>query len=119
MSDAELLTEAIDSGLSGRRPLEEELAEYERRRNEAAGPMYDYTCQLAALEPPQPETQRLFSALRGNREEINSFLGTIAGTTSIPGFYAPENVQRIAGRASQGHAASSQQRQNVVSRRLP
>ena len=38
--DAELLGEALDAGLRGRRPLEEALAGYEQRRNEAALPIY-------------------------------------------------------------------------------
>ena len=93
--DAELLAEAIDAGFSGRRPLGAALADYERRRNEAIMPMYDFTCQLAALQPPPPEMQDLFGALRWNQAETDRFLGTIAGTVPIPEFFAPENVERI------------------------
>ena len=53
--DAEYLTDAIDDGLSGRRPLEEALADYERRRNEAARPLYEFTCKLASGQVPSPE----------------------------------------------------------------
>ena len=53
--DAELLSEAIDEGFSGRQPLEEALAGYEGQRNEASMPMYEFTCQMAALQPPPPE----------------------------------------------------------------
>ena len=35
LRDAELLAEALDEGLSGRRPMDLALADYERRRNEA------------------------------------------------------------------------------------
>lgn len=38
--DTELLADAIDDGLSGRRPLDTALAEYEYRRNEATVPDY-------------------------------------------------------------------------------
>jgi flavin-dependent dehydrogenase len=93
--DAELLAEAIDAGFSGRRPLEEALAEYERQRNEAAMPIYELTCQFATLEPPAPEMQQLFGALLGNQEETDRFFGTIEGTVPIPEFFSPENVQRI------------------------
>jgi flavin-dependent dehydrogenase len=92
---AELLAEAIDKGFSGRMPLEEALAEYERRRNEDAFPLYEMTCQLGALEPPTAEMLQLFAALRENREETNRFLGVIAGTTPVQEFYAPENMRRI------------------------
>jgi flavin-dependent dehydrogenase len=92
---AELLSEAIDAGFSGRKPLEEALAEYERRRNEDAFPIYDFTCQLGALAPPPPEMLQLFEALRWNREEAGRFLGVTAGTVLAEEFFAPENVGRI------------------------
>jgi flavin-dependent dehydrogenase len=46
---AELLAEAIDDGLAARQPLDAALAEYERRRNEAAMPIYELNSQLATL----------------------------------------------------------------------
>ena len=53
--DAELLADAIDDGFSGRRPLDEALAGYERARNEIAEPLYDFTLQLLSGEPPTME----------------------------------------------------------------
>jgi hypothetical protein len=43
--------------------------------------------------------QTLLEALRGNEEETNHFFGTFAGTTPIPQFFSPENIQRIIGAA--------------------
>jgi flavin-dependent dehydrogenase len=102
--DAELLAEAIDAGLSGQRPLDQALAGYEQRRNEQALPIYEFTHQLAALQPPPPEMQQLFAALRGNQEQTDRFFGTIAGTVPISEFFAPENIGRIMGAAAQGAA---------------
>lgn len=99
--DAELLAEAIDEGLSGRRPLEDALAEYERRRNEASRPIFELTCKLATLQPPSPEQQRLFAALRENQDQTNRFFGTIAGTVPVPEFFSPENLARIMGSVAQ------------------
>jgi flavin-dependent dehydrogenase len=48
--DAELLSEAIDGGFSGGRPLDEAMAAYERRRDELAKPMYDVTLSMARGE---------------------------------------------------------------------
>ena len=94
--DAELLTEAIDAGFSGRRLLDEALAEYEGRRNAAVLPMYEFTLQLANLaEPSPPEMQQLLAALCGNQRETTHFFGAWAGTVPIPEFFAPENIQRI------------------------
>lgn len=93
--DAELLTKAVDAGLSERRTLDEALADYERRRNEAAMPGYELNSQLASLELPPPDMQQLFDALRGNQTETNRLFGDLEGTVPIPEFFSPENVQRI------------------------
>lgn len=53
--DAELLAEAIDEGFSGRQPLEEAMAEYQRKRDEIAEPLYELTTQMVSGEPPTPE----------------------------------------------------------------
>jgi flavin-dependent dehydrogenase len=98
--DAELLAEAVDAGLSGKQPVAEAMAEYELRRNEAALPLYEFTCQLATLEPPPPEMQQLFAALRYDQEQTNRFFGVLAGTVPIPEFFAPENLAQIRGAAA-------------------
>jgi flavin-dependent dehydrogenase len=60
--DAELLSEAIDGGFAGRRPLEEALAGYEARRNEIAEPLYDLTIALVSGDAPGPELFMRFGA---------------------------------------------------------
>lgn len=97
--DAQLLADAIDRGFAGTQPLAEALAEYERRRNEQALPIYELTHELAGLEPPPPEMRQLFAALRDNEEEAGRFFGTIAGTVPVAEFFAPENLARIVGSA--------------------
>lgn len=57
--------------------------------------MYRLTCDLAKLEPPPPEMQALFGALRHNPDDADRFMGTIAGTVPIPEFFGAENVGRI------------------------
>lgn len=95
--DAELLTEAIDAGLSGRRPLEEALAAYEHERNDVSLPIYELTYQFASLAPPPPEMQALFGALRADQHQTNRFFGTIGGTVPVAEFFAPENIAGIVG----------------------
>jgi flavin-dependent dehydrogenase len=92
---AEWLAEAIDAGLSGKQPLERALAGYEQKRNEAALPMYNFTCDLAKLEPPHDEMVALLKALKGNQEDTNRLLGAFAGTVPSPEFFAEENMRRI------------------------
>jgi 2-polyprenyl-6-methoxyphenol hydroxylase-like FAD-dependent oxidoreductase len=104
--DAERLTEAIAAGFSGEQPFVDALADYEQRRNAAVMPMYEFTLGLATLQPPPPEMQQLLGALQGNQADTNAFFGTIAGTTPIPAFFAPDNIQRILGVAGQAAAAA-------------
>jgi 2-polyprenyl-6-methoxyphenol hydroxylase-like FAD-dependent oxidoreductase len=94
-TDAEELSEAIDAGFSGRRPLTEALAEYETDRNERVTPMYHFTCEIATLEPPPPEMQALFGAMHSNQEATNQFFSAMTGSLPLPEFMDPENVGRI------------------------
>ena len=95
--DAELLADAIDDTFSGRSANHDALAGYEQKRNEAVMPIYQMTCDLAKLEPPPPDMQSLFAALRDNEEQSGRFMGTIAGTVPIPEFFSPENIGRVIG----------------------
>ncbi|MBP7568907.1 MAG: NAD(P)/FAD-dependent oxidoreductase [Acidobacteria bacterium] len=95
--DAELLAEAVHEGLSGSRPMEEALAEYQRRRDQAAVPLYELTCQNAALQPPPPEMQALLAALRANPEQTSRFFGAMTGAVPVADFFAPENLKRVVG----------------------
>jgi flavin-dependent dehydrogenase len=100
LRSAEWLAAAIHAGFSGTRPLAEALGEYQHVRDREFGPMYDLNCGMAALEPPPPEMLSLYRALRDNRAERNRYFGTLGGTVSIPGYYAPENLRRIAATAT-------------------
>lgn len=93
--DAELLVDALDAGLSGRRPLDEALGGYEQGRNAATMQEYEKNYHAARLRPPTDEMRRLFAALRGNQVETNRFFGTIARTLPSQEFFSSENVQRI------------------------
>jgi 2-polyprenyl-6-methoxyphenol hydroxylase-like FAD-dependent oxidoreductase len=93
--DAEGLSQALDEEWSGRRPLGEALAAHQASRDRRTKPMYDFTCQLATLEPPPPVMQRLFLALRANQADTNQFLSAITGSRPLPAFMNPENLDRI------------------------
>jgi 2-polyprenyl-6-methoxyphenol hydroxylase-like FAD-dependent oxidoreductase len=100
--DAEGLAAALDAGFSGRRPLEEALAEHQVRRDQRVKPMYDFTCQMATLEPPPPHMQQLFLALRFNQEATNQFYSAITGSRPVSEFMNPENLDRIVASAARG-----------------
>jgi flavin-dependent dehydrogenase len=92
---AEILTVALDAGFSGKETMEKALEDYEWKRDEEAMPRFEFTCDWATLQPPSPDMEYLFNALRENQVETDRFFGTIAGTVSISEFFSPENIQRI------------------------
>ena len=93
--EAERLADALHAILSGAGHTRELMAAYESGRNARVRPMYDFTSQLAALEPPPPPMQALFGALRGNQEATNAFLSAITGAIPLPDFMSDENIGRI------------------------
>lgn len=93
--DAERLATALDEAFRGTQPFEEAMAAYQRERDEHVLPMYEFTCQLATLEPPPPEMQQLFSAIHGNQPAMDDFVKMNAGTISPAQFFAPDNIGRI------------------------
>jgi flavin-dependent dehydrogenase len=104
--DAESLAEALSLALSGNGAFEDRLAGHESARNERVRPMFEFTTQLAALEPPPPEMQALFGALRGNQDATNAFLSAFTGAIPLPDFMSNENIGRImaAARSVEFHA---------------
>jgi hypothetical protein len=95
---SDLLSEAIDDGLSGRQPLDTALAAYHARRDACELPIYSMTCDLARLEPPPLPVRSLLAALQGNQPQIDRYLGILAGSVSIDEFFSAENLARIADR---------------------
>ncbi len=87
--DADLLAEAIDSGLSGRASLDEVLAFYGHQRDAAILPYYEETCQMASFLPPSPEFLALRAALRGNQPAIDRFYSVGRGTVAVEDVFAP------------------------------
>jgi flavin-dependent dehydrogenase len=63
--DAEFLSDALHAGLSGRQALDEALAAYQRRRDEAAKPMYDVTVQIAQF----PSLEEMMAGVAQNAQQ--------------------------------------------------
>jgi flavin-dependent dehydrogenase len=97
---AELLATAIVGGWSEGGSLDGALADYGRRRDAKARPMYAMTSDLARLAPPSPEMAALISALQHRPADVRRFLGIMAGTVAIDEFFDPANLARITGQAA-------------------
>jgi len=97
--DAELLAAALDQALAGRCPFDAALADYQAARDRVL-PMYEFTAQIASMEPPPPELQQLLGAVHGNQEAMDMFVRVNAGVTSPVDFFAEANLGRIVAAAA-------------------
>jgi 2-polyprenyl-6-methoxyphenol hydroxylase-like FAD-dependent oxidoreductase len=97
--DAERCAIALDQTFTSARSFDEAMGEYQRARDEHVLPMYEFTCQLATLEPPPPEMRQLFGAIHGNQKAMDGFVQMNAGTISPAEFFSPANIGAIMGAA--------------------
>jgi len=109
--DAELCATALDQALTGARSFDEAMADYQSARDEQVLPIYEFTTQLATLEPPPPDLQRLLAAAHGNQDAMDGFARVNAGVTSPADYFSEDNVAWIlttsqARQASQAAALS-------------
>jgi flavin-dependent dehydrogenase len=95
LRDAELCADAIDQSFSGARAFDDAMNDYQSTRDAHVLPMFEFTCQLATLEPPPPEMQALLGAVHGNQEAMDGFARVNAGVTSPAEFFSEANVGRI------------------------
>jgi 2-polyprenyl-6-methoxyphenol hydroxylase-like FAD-dependent oxidoreductase len=110
LRDAELLADAVASGLDGGPPLHEALAGYQAARDAAALPMYEMTTDLASFAPPRPEQEMLLRALDGNQPEIDRFLSVLTGTLPAPEYFTARNMLRLIGVRGLWQAMRSQRK---------
>ena len=86
--DAERCAAALDEAFKGVRSFDEAMGAYQSDRDEHVMAMYEFTCQLATLEPPPPEMQRLFASIVGNQPAMDRFVQMNAGTISPTEFFS-------------------------------
>ena len=104
MSDAfrsaEWCVAALDETLDRGRAYDEAMADYQRRRDAHAMPIYEFTTEMAKLEPPTPEMQQLLGAVQGNQAAMDAFASVIAGTMSPVDFFDPAHIDVMMGKAT-------------------
>ena len=99
--DAERCVGAIDTWLGDGKSFEDAMAAWHQARDAKALPIYEFTSQMATLEPPPPELQQLLGAVQGNQEAMDDFVSVISGALSPGEFFSEDNVGRIFGAARQ------------------
>ena len=98
--DAELCATALGESLSGARPFDEAMDDYQSSRDEHVLAMYELTAEFASLEPPTPELQHVLSAVARTQDAMDAFARVIAGGTSPAEFFSDENVGRMVAAAA-------------------
>jgi 2-polyprenyl-6-methoxyphenol hydroxylase-like FAD-dependent oxidoreductase len=93
--DAERCTDALVDVFERGRPFDEAMANWQRTRDEHAMPMYEFTTNLASLEPPPPEMQQLLAAVGGNQAAMDDFVSVVAATLSPVEFFDPQHIGRL------------------------
>ena len=93
--DAELCATALDETFSGRTSFEASMLTYQRTRDEQVLPIYEFTNQMAPLEPPPADFQKLLAAVHGNPSAMSGFIQVTSGVLSPAEFFSEQNVQRI------------------------
>ena len=98
--DAEAVADGLHQTLTGARTFEAAMADYQAARDQAVMPMYELTTELATLEPPPPELEKLLQAVHGNQAAMDEFARVNAAVMSPADFFAEDNVARIFAAAS-------------------
>lgn len=92
---AEWCAAALDEVLTGARTFDEAMGDYQQRRDASVLPLYEFTTQLATLEPPPPEMQELLAAIAGNQAAEDAFVSITAGTLSPAEFFASHRLDTL------------------------
>lgn len=93
--DAERIAAALGKVWARGGSFDEVMGHCQAERDAATLPMYEFTTQLATLEPPPPEFQELLGAMAGNQDAMDAFVSLNAGTMSPPAFFDPDHLAPI------------------------
>jgi flavin-dependent dehydrogenase len=97
MSDAflaaELLAEAIHDGLAGRRPIDEALAGYQRRRDELTADGFGLTLITARLAPLTARLEAFYRAAAEQPELSRQVFGVLSGALPAAGVYPGRHIE--------------------------
>jgi 2-polyprenyl-6-methoxyphenol hydroxylase-like FAD-dependent oxidoreductase len=93
--DAGLCAGALDQAFSGACPFEDAMAAYQSERDRLSLPFYEFTTELATLQPLPPELERVLDAVQGDQDAMDGFARVGGAVTSPADFFSEENVRRL------------------------
>src|SRR5262249_3786348 len=88
LRDAELLADAVVTGAT---------EGYQKARDKAARPMYDFSVRLAAMRAVTPAELRMFRALAQSQADADTFVGVLTGGVPLRSFMSPGYLIRLVG----------------------
>lgn len=91
----DVLADAIDDGLCGRRDMTEAMTDFHTWRDATFRDYYEYICRMATLDEYPPEVLKLVDALQYDDYQRTRFIGTAGAYIRHRVFYSPENIERI------------------------
>ncbi|UGT61112.1 NAD(P)/FAD-dependent oxidoreductase [Nocardia asteroides] len=91
---AQLLSEKIHQGLSGERPLDEALAEYQTERDAQSASTFELTLAISELSLT-PYYDSVFRATSMDAEYIKNFFGLIAGIYPPEKYFGEEELAAL------------------------
>jgi flavin-dependent dehydrogenase len=95
--DVALMAEAIREGLSSTRSINEAMADFEVRRNNASAADYNENLAAARFTPPAPQFLAVRAAVRNNPQEATRLIKARMGMIDPVEFFNPQNLQRLLG----------------------
>jgi flavin-dependent dehydrogenase len=99
--DAGPCAKALDQAFSGARPFEDAMAAYQSERDRRSLPFYEFTTQLATLQPLPPELERVLDAVHGSQEAMDGFAHVGGAVTSPADFFSEQDVRRVLARVGE------------------
>jgi flavin-dependent dehydrogenase len=87
--DADSVAGALHDVWSGTCTFDAAMTAHHNARDRQVMPIYEFTSQLATLEPPPPELQQLLGRIHGNQAAMDAFVSINAATISPAEFFDP------------------------------
>jgi 2-polyprenyl-6-methoxyphenol hydroxylase-like FAD-dependent oxidoreductase len=93
--DAERVAAALGEVWGGNASFDDAMGRHQVDRDAAVLPMFEFTTQLATLEPPPLEMQELLGAMAANQRAMDAFVSVNAGTMSPSEFFDPDHLAGV------------------------
>jgi len=99
---AELLAEAIHDGLAGHRPMDDAVAEYQRRRDVLTTNGFELTLATARLAPLSARLEAFYRTAAEQPEVARQVFGALGGSIPIADVVYPDHTEAA---LTHGHAS--------------